>query len=141
MQQSGHLPGTYISYRPNISHHSETNRSKLETFPTPKASVKDCHNWCAQYDEKPEKVEIIDPKSGYAIKNGQRQASRLSKTAIFTIYKRVLEQRRLGAEATDLDYKTAKEHSKNYQKVWTFVQNLVPKIIFLNGDIHTPLPV
>lgn len=117
MQQTGHLPGTYIAYRPNVSHHSTTDSSELKTFPTPSSTVKDCHNWCAQYDEKWEKVEFIDPSTGYAVKNKQRQASRLSKTAIFTIYKRVLERRRLGAEATDLDYKTAKDHAKDYQKV------------------------
>ena len=119
MQQSGHLPGTYISYLPSVCFISPgNNREEIKSFPVPRQTKNDfCFNWCGQYEDRPEKVETINPSSGYAVKNKQQCASRLSKVAIFTIYKRVLESRRLGRETTDFDYKTAKIHSKNYQKV------------------------
>ena len=135
LQQSGNLPGTYISYRPNVCHYTHVPTvgvSDREAFPSPSPSVKNyCYNWCAQYQcsktHEPQKLEVIDGCSGYAMKKTENGsvfcASRLSKTAFFTIYKRVLEKRRLGSEATDLVYKNAKDHAKDYQ----MVRKMLPK--------------
>ena len=131
LRQSGHLPGTYVAYRPNVSHHSVSDDHVVKAFPKASSECHLCHNWCRQYDEKPEKVESIvrgGDRAGYAIRQEQFKTSRLSKTALFSIYKRVLSARRLGAEATDIDYKTAKDHSKNYQKV-SYSERLLSDIL------------
>ena len=47
----------------------------------------------------------------------EKKASRLSKVALFTIFKRVLKKRRLGTEATETTYYRTKRHARDYQKV------------------------
>ena len=41
------------------------------------------------------------------VKNGQLNASRLCKAALFKIFKRALDKRRLGTEATEITYKNS----------------------------------
>ena len=105
-----------IVFRPSATQVSKNDQFS-KPFPQADPSCGDCIEWCAQYKIKPEKVSNIDPSNGYMIRNQQLIASRLCKAALFKIFKRALDKRRLGTEATEITYKNSKRHSRTYQKV------------------------
>ena len=108
-----------IVFRPSATQVTKNDQFS-KPFPQADPSCGDCIEWCAQYKIKPEKVSNIDPTNGYMIKNQQLNASRLCKAALFKIFKRALDKRRIGMEATEITYKNSKRHSRTYQKVNLF---------------------
>ena len=65
-------------------------------------------------------TKLKDKQTRDMIKNQQLNASRLCKAALFKIFKRALDKRRIGMEATEITYKNSKRHSQTYQKVNLF---------------------
>jgi len=79
--------------------------------------------WDGMYPDKPENVKKIRQSDGYELqieketKNIRRVTSRLSKKGLFTVYKKILQQRRLGQEATETTYAKTKRQARDYYKV------------------------
>ena len=77
-----------------------------------------------RFDKVLSQVKRIPPQRGYEIKpNGELYASRLCKMALFTIFKRVLEKRRLGGESTEAIYHKAKKLARDYRKCKRWIYN------------------
>ena len=91
--------------------------------------------WDAMYNPKPDHVKNIRHEDGYEIlldkdtKKLIKRASRLTKIALFTVYKRVLQQRGLGGEDTEITYYKTKRQARNYQKVIHEISNSMSNII------------
>jgi hypothetical protein len=113
-----------------ILRHSRPNVQTLVLKPDPKSQlpvrapeITFSLEWDRMYPDKPENVKKIRQSDGYELQIDRRATSRLSKLALFTVYKRILNQRRLGREATETTYAKTKRQARDYYKCKKWLYN------------------